>query len=192
MKLSEIESQIYTGDAMLVDGKAPGLDNVISNLIEDGEELFIKDGSFSHAGVFFRLDAELAEMLGGQVNDLWTGEMWMGRGFDIHPSNQAISISNGKCYLGVAPAIVRKQPEVVLATIKKFIRTKPEYGAISYPLIANSRIFHVQIDPSHTLLVCSTALEEIYLACGVQFPEGLAVPSDFDSIVAGTEELEEG
>ena len=192
MKLSEVESNICTGDAMLVDGHAPGVSNAVSNLIEDGEERFTGDGSFSHAGVFFRLDEELVGMLGGNLNDPWVGEMWLGKGFDVHPANKFISISDGKCYLGVAPALVRSQPEVVLATIKKLIRTRPEYGAVDYPLIAISRIFHLKIDPSHTLLVCSTALEEIFLACGVQFHEGLAVPSDFDTIVAGVVEVEEG
>ena len=193
MKLSEIACNIMTGDGMFVDGTG-----IVSDLIklqtanEYGDDL-------SHAGVFFRLDEELkgmlafmglAELATTNVGDLWVGEMWYGKSFDVHPASKYISISDGKCFLGVAPAVVRCQPEKVLEKVKWFIRNRPEYGIIEFPKILVNHIFKFKVDPETILPVCSIALEECYLACGVSFEQSLSDPNDFNGIVAGFVEIE--
>jgi len=180
MKFKDVEADIVTGDAILVDGKG-----IVSELIEVGT-----DGDKSHAGIFFRLDAELADLLGGFINDLYVGEMWLGKSFDVHPANRYLSDSDGTCYLGVAPAAVRMQQDKVLDKIKWFIKTQPVYGLKEFPLMFADRIFHIQIDPNTILPVCSVALQECWELCGVHFKISLAAPTDFDDIVAGTVQIE--
>ena len=189
MKFGDIESQIFTGDALLVDGTG-----IVSDLIEIDTL-----GRFSHAGIFFRLTPELIFVLvnsnhpditNAKPGDLWVGEMWLSKSFDTHPANKFLSISGGKYYLGVAPECVRSQPDKVLAGIVELIRTQPTYGLVEFPEIFFFHIFHIQVTPSKSIMVCSGAVEYIWTPCGVKFVYSLAYPADFDTLVAGVVQIE--
>lgn len=182
-KLSEVESNIFTGCAVLIDGTG-----LVSDLIK-----LDTNGRFSHAGVFFRLDEELVTILGeGVVGELYVGEMWYGKSFDTHKASAFLSISDGKCFMGFPPACVYENQALVLKEVKNLIRTHPAYGLEEFPIILASHLFGVKEDPSKINPVCSIALELCWKPCGVVFKQSLADPADFDTISAGTVEIEEG
>lgn len=190
MKLSDIKDQIQTGDLVLVDGTG-----FVSDAIKE-----LTNGRFSHVGIFFRLTEKLRQLFivmkleGDWINakegNLCVGEMWYGKSFDVHLVSQCVSLSDGTCYLGVAPWAVRSQPDKVLAEVEHLVRTQPVYGLKEFPLILADHVFGTGVDPETIAPVCSIAAELCYIPCGVKFQQEDADPSDFDSIVAGTMKLE--
>ena len=170
MKYEELRPQIQTGDLMLVDGKG-----FVSDVIKAAT-----DGRFSHVGVFFRMG-----------DGIFVAETYEGEGFNIKPASQRLAQVTGKVYLGIAPAVVRSNPDKIMAEISEF-RVTPSlqpygYGTLA-PVLAACKL-GLDIDPNKVQAVCSTFAERCYIRAGMTFPS-LLDPSDYDTICAGVVQID--
>lgn len=170
MKYDDIRNQIQTGDLLLCDGNG-----IVSEIIESATE-----GRFSHVAVFFWLG-----------EGLFIAEEWQGVGFQIMPASQKISMVDGKCYWGVAPAVVRENPFGVTDCIDTY-RVTPKLQPYGYGTLAEVLLAHqlgVDISPDSVQAVCSVFAQQCWERCGYVF-ETLADPSDFDALCAGVTIIE--
>lgn len=184
MRFFDLAPQIQTGDVLVVDG-----DHIGSNLIEFGT-----GGRFSHIAIFFRPTEDMAKVMRIPYipGRLYVAEMFNDEeGFCFHPADQMLTKGQGKLYFGVAPSIVRINPEKVLAKLAEFVGSMPEYGYTTLPLVEAAHLFHVRIDAERVLPVCSTLVQMCWEECGVVFNQSLADPSDYDEMVAGVVEIDQ-
>ena len=171
MQYSDLRPQIKTGDLMLVEGI-----RLASEIIED-----VTGGRFSHVGVFY------TDSAGG----VWVAEEIETIGYHCIPASSALAEQAGPVYLGIAPVPVRQQPEKVLEVVQKFRSDKSlqPYGWITLPEVLVAHCLGTKFDPERVQAVCSIFAQRTWMACGMKF-ETLETPSDFDGLVAGTEQID--
>ena len=98
-----------------------------------------------------------------------------GVGFRISPASQWFEQARGVLYWGKAPGDVRGCPDLVVDRIFKARAERPSYSYWSLISVWLSQLFRRRLPAG---LVCSTFVQRIWSACGVEFRQ-TADPGDF-------------
>jgi hypothetical protein len=136
-------------------------------------------GPDSHIAVFFWIG-----------DGLFIAQEYEGVGFQVLPASQEIAAYD-KCFLGIAPSIVRLNTDGVLDCISKY-RVTPSLQPYGYATLAKVLLAHqtgIKISPNSVQGVCSTFAQQVWESAGYKF-ETLADPSDFEGFCAGIVSIE--